>query len=132
MHLVFIDGRLVDPVFYTLRVREVYEGPPRIVVRFEPAATGFVSKVANGKRIRVAYVGPQSHWLDNGREIQVRFETTEGKEIEFKPKPQMSGRRKEVRVGDRKGDRKASRRLCTPPKGGGKRRRTGKEHKKED
>jgi len=124
LHLVFIDGRLVDPVFYSLRVREVYEGPPRVVVRFEPAATGFVSKVADGKRVRVAYVGPQSHWLDNGKELQVRFENTEGKEIKFRPKAQMSGRRKEVWVGDRKKDRKASRRFRAPPKGGGKRRRT--------
>lgn len=122
MHLVFIDGRLVDPVFYALQVREVYEGPPRIIVRFEPAATGFISKVANGKRVRVAYVGPQSHWLDNGREMQVRFETCEGKEIEFKPKPQMSGRRKD-RSGDRKRDREVPSRFRASSKGGGKRRR---------
>lgn len=86
MHLVFINGKLIDPVFYKIRIREISDGKPRTVIKFEPTARKLVLKIRAGIAVRVVYLGPMSYWLDDGITNEVCFIDSENKEIKFETK----------------------------------------------
>jgi hypothetical protein len=83
MFLIFIDGKLVDPLRYRVAVNHPgVQGGPRITVRFEPGTIeefgAFIPR-----RCRVLYLPRGAQWLGElgDAEGDVRFEAGDGRKL---------------------------------------------------
>lgn len=81
MILLFLDGKLVDPMKYRVRVEEPIDRPRRIVVRFEPGALE-QRGAFYARRVQVIHLlGARWVGAEGDSEGELRLENSEGQKL---------------------------------------------------